>query len=362
MKGMSWSSRARRALVPAYQTAVRRAHELRYLFVELTLDCNLRCRHCGSDCTRDPHGPRLEPEVLLRVLREIRQHYDSHHLCLALTGGEPLCYPELFELGREITRLEFPWGMVTNGLAWTERTVQRAKRAGMQSITVSLDGFEQAHDWLRGRSGSHQRAAATVRMLLADRFWQGMDVVTCVHPRNLDELEAFHDWLVELGLADWRLFIISPIGRAADQTELHLSPAQYRRLLETVRRLRERGALRVSLSESGYQGPAYELAVRDQYFFCRAGINIAGIMANGDILACPNVDRRLRQGNVHTDSFVDVWEHRYQQFRDRRWMRTGQCASCPEWSMCQSGSFHLWDASRGATRLCHCRHFGLLES
>jgi radical SAM enzyme (rSAM/lipoprotein system) len=348
-------------LVPAYQTSVRRVHELRYLFVELTLDCNLRCLHCGSDCSRDPHGPRLAPEALLRVLREIRGHHDPHHLCLALTGGEPLCYPDLFELGREITRLEFPWGMVTNGMAWTPRTVAQAKGAGMQSVTVSLDGFASAHDWLRGREGSFERAANAVRMLLADRFWQAMDVVTCVHPRNLDELERFHDYLVELGLGQWRLFVISPIGRAADVTELHLSSVQYRQLLDTVQRLRQRGAMQVSMSESGYQGPSYELAVRDQYFFCRAGVNVAGIMANGDILACPNIDRRFRQGNIHVDSFVEVWEKRYQQFRDRRWMKTGECASCSEWRMCQSGSFHLWDADQGCTRLCHCKQYGLID-
>lgn len=356
---MQLPSAFRRALVPAYQAAVCRAHELRYLFVELTLACNLRCLHCGSDCRRDPKARRLPPETLLRVLREIRRHYDPHHICLALTGGEPLCYPELFELGRAITRLEFPWGMVTNGLAWTPRTVERAKRAGMQSVTVSVDGFAEAHDWLRGRQGSFDRAVATVRMLLADRFWQGMDVVTCVNPKNIDDLEELHDFLAGFGLRDWRLFVISPIGRAAALSELHLSAAQYRQLLDTVSVLRRRGALRVSMSESGYQGRAYELAVRDQYFFCRAGVNIAGIMANGDILACPNIDRRFRQGNVGADSFVDVWEHRYQQFRDRRWMRTGECQGCSEWRMCRSGSFHLWDAERGCPRLCHLRRFGL---
>ncbi|MBW2525000.1 MAG: radical SAM protein [Deltaproteobacteria bacterium] len=356
---MGLGSRARRALVPLYQESARRAHELRYLFVELTLDCNLRCLHCGSDCTRDPDGPRLEPEVLLRVLRELREHYDPHHLCLALTGGEPLCYPELFELGREIHRLEFPWGMVTNGQAWTPRTVELAKGAAMGSVTVSVDGFAAAHDWLRGRPGAFERATRAVRLLLADRFWQAMDVVTCVHPRNLGELDELHDFLLDLGLGDWRLFVISPIGRAADLAELHLDRGQYRQLLDTVSRLRRRGAMRVSLSESGYQGSTYELAVRDQYFFCRAGINVAGIMANGDILACPNIDRRFRQGNIHTDSFVDVWENRYQQFRDRRWMKTGECTDCAEWRMCQGGSFHLWDPVAGQTRLCHCKRFGL---
>ena len=99
--------------------------------------------------------------------------------------------------------------------------------------------------------------------------------------------------------------------------------------------------------------------MRDDVYFCRAGINVAGIMSNGDILACPNIDRRFRQGNVHTDSFVEVWENRYREFRDRAWMRQGDCTRCKEWSMCQGNSFHLWDCDRCRPRLCHLDFYGL---
>ena len=36
-----------------HREAVER-HELRTLFWECTLRCNLRCGHCGSDCTASP--------------------------------------------------------------------------------------------------------------------------------------------------------------------------------------------------------------------------------------------------------------------------------------------------------------------
>jgi radical SAM protein with 4Fe4S-binding SPASM domain len=351
--------RVRRRLVPSYQALVRRIHQLDYLFVELTLDCNLRCLHCGSDCTRDAGKPRLDPGVLLGALAEIRGAYDSHRICVALVGGEPLCYPGLFELGRAIRELEFPWGMVTNGYAWSERTVEAAKRAGMQSITVSLDGLRDSHDWLRGRAGSFARATRTIGLLCADPFWQAMDVVTCVSPRNLAELDALYDLLAELGVRRWRLFSISPIGRAAGSPELRLSAPQYHQLLDAIARLRARGPIHLVLSESGYHGRHHELRVRDQLYFCRAGVNVAGIMSNGDILACPNIDRRFRQGNVHTDSFVDVWEHRFGELRDRSWMRQGKCRHCREWAMCQGNGLHLWDLDRGCTRLCHLDAYGL---
>lgn len=352
----------RRALLPTYQAHVRRLHDLRYLFLELTQDCNLDCRHCGSDCTREAAGPSLAPSDVLRVLREIRERYDPHTITVALTGGEPLCYPELFLLGRAITDLEFPWGMVTNGYGWTPTKVLQARAAGMQSITVSLDGLEAEHDWLRGRPGSFRRAVDAISMLLRDPSWQAFDVVTCVHQRNLQDLDKLQGLLRALGVRDWRLFTISPIGRAARDPGLFLDPSQFRKLLATIQRLRADDGIRVNLSESGYLGPQYECRVRNDAYFCRAGITVAGIMANGDILACPNIDRSLRQGNIATDSFVETWETRYRPFRERSWMRTAACVSCGEWSHCQGNSFHLWDPEAKRTRLCHCRTYGLLES
>jgi len=350
---------ARAALIPVHQTHARKLHELRSLFLELTHDCNLDCIHCGSDCTRESRAGHLDARAILKTLVEIKNRYDPHAVCVAMSGGEPLCYPGLFELGTAITRLEFPWGMVTNGFAWTRETVRRAKDAGLQSITVSLDGMEANHDWMRGWKGSFARAAATISWLTADRFYQAMDVVTCVNRRNLGELPEVRAFLKSIGVRDWRLFTISPIGRAGGNPELFLDADEYRRLLEMIIEWRRQTDMNVNLSESGYLGASFECRVRDAQYFCRAGINVAGVMVNGDILACPNIDRRFAQGNIEADSFVDVWERKFAPFRDRTWMKAGPCEKCPEWRLCQGNSFHLWDLDAGRPRVCHFRDFGL---
>jgi len=344
---------ATRKLLPVYQSAVSKVHDLRYLFVELTHRCNLACRHCGSDCVREAHSPDLPAETVLNVLGEIKERYDSHKITVALAGGEPLCYPQLFDLAGEITKLEFPWGMVTNGYAWTEETIAAAKAAGMASITVSLDGLEDDHNWLRGKPDSFSKAVETVRILLADPFYQCLDIVTCVHKRNLSKLDDFHRFLTDLSVPAWRLFTISPIGRAVRHSELFLDGGEFRQLMDKIETYRTLGDLPVTYSESGYLGPRHELRVRDHRFFCQAGISVAGIMVNGDMLACPNIDRRFRQGNVYQDSFVDVWENRYEPFRDRSWMKTGRCADCSEWSLCRGNSFHLREFDGDDTRLCY---------
>lgn len=348
-------------LLPWHQGAERRLHQLTYIFFELTQRCNLACRHCGSDCTADAAMPDLPAQDILRVLDGIRQRHDPSKITVAMTGGEPLLYPGFFELCGTITAMGFPWGMVTNGWAMTPKKLAAARAAGMRTITVSLDGLREVHDWLRGRAGSHARAVATLRLLAAADWIQKLDVVTCVHRRNLGELDRVRALLEQIGVRHWRLFTVSPIGRAADDPDLILTREEFRRLMSWTASRRGTPGPAVVYSESGYLGTC-DTTVRNQPYFCRAGINVAGIMADGAILACPNIDRSFAQGNIRHDDFCEVWEKKYRPFRDRRWLRTGSCAECSRWNLCQGNSFHLLDPDTGHTRLCYFHEYGLGEA
>jgi radical SAM protein with 4Fe4S-binding SPASM domain len=351
--------RARRRLLPVYQHTIRQLHELSYLFIELTQRCNIDCLHCGSDCQVNHDQPDLPFDDIVRVMEEIKQHHDTHRITVVLSGGEPLVYPRVFELGRKLHELEYPWGMVTNGWGWNDRAFALAKAAHLGSVTVSLDGLEAEHDWLRGREGSWKRATATIRRFVDEPFYQVIDAITCVNQRNFDQLEEVYQLIKQLGLGRWRLFTIAPIGRAPQVPELFLSPERYQELMRRILDWKARGEITVNLSESGYLGPCLERKVRDHDYFCMAGIRVGGIMVDGAILACPNIDRRFRQGNIFEDSFVEVWDKRFQQFRDRRWTKVGRCAGCDQWKHCQGNGMHLWDLDRYEPRLCHYQDFQL---
>ena len=93
--------------------------------------------------------------------------------------------------------------------------------------------------------------------------------------------------------------------------------------------------------------------MRDSYFFCRAGINIGSVLLNGDISACPNIDRTFRQGNIYEDNLLDVWDNRFQVMRDRTWMRCGMCASCKDFKQCLGGAMHLRAGFGEQIRRCY---------
>jgi radical SAM protein with 4Fe4S-binding SPASM domain len=347
----------RRLVHPLYRALETRVHPLRYLFAEITQRCNLRCRHCGSDCSRDSRLDELGTEDWLRFFARLGRDFPPRSVAVVVTGGEPFCHPEFHRLADGLGAAGLPWGLVSNGWALTAANVDRLVQAGATSLTVSLDGLEASHDWLRGVPGAFARACAGIERAVAARL-RFFDVVTCVSPRNLRELPEVSALLRRMGVPAWRLFAIFPKGRARGDRELLLEPAGLRELLAWIaaerRRLGE-GGMQVAFSCEGYLPSGLDREVRDEPYFCRAGICIASVLADGAISACPNISRRLIQGNIRTDDFKTVWEERFAAFRDRSWMRRGPCAACGEWGRCQGNSLHLWDERTGEPGLCTFR-------
>ncbi|MBM4397608.1 MAG: radical SAM protein [Deltaproteobacteria bacterium] len=330
---------------------------LSYLFWEATLACNLACRHCGSDCHRaQDTSAELTGDEVVRAFDRVASDFGARSVFLAVTGGEPLVRPDLFEVMERLSRLGFPWGMVTNGWSVDDRVVEACRRTRMRTLVVSLDGVDaESHDWLRGR-GSFDRAVEAIGRFRRAAFLRDLQVTSTFHRRNIRQLQPMFDLLVRLGVRDWRIVSVFPNGRARRQDDFLLDPAELRGLLEFIRDKRSRPQpIRVSYGDEGFLGCEYERQVRDFFFACLAGIRIASILANGDISGCPNIPRSLVQGNVRTETLKDVWVSRFRKYRDRRWMRQGGCAGCGEFAICKGNSMHLWDSETGGPKLCHLR-------
>ncbi|MBQ7623629.1 MAG: TIGR04133 family radical SAM/SPASM protein [Bacteroidales bacterium] len=331
-----------------------RSHPLSQLFWECTLRCNLRCRHCGSDCRVSDVHPDMPFEDFEKVLLRIRERYDPHKILVILSGGEPLVRDDLADCGRRIYRLGYPWGLVTNGRLLSEERMHELLRAGMRSATVSLDGPEEEHDWMRGSAGSFIHASEAIARLAALEDF-GFDVVSCINRRNFPKLGKLKEYLISLGVKRWRLFTVFPAGRALKDPEMQLAPGQFRELLDFIAATRKEGRIRASYSCEGFLG-AYEGKVRDHLYSCQAGLSIASVRIDGAISGCNSIRARYDQGNIYTDDFLDVWENRFEPFRRRSAFRIGECESCKYWKWCLGGPMHLRDDSG---RLLQCKLHGL---
>lgn len=325
-------------------------HPLHTLFWECTLRCNLSCRHCGSDCKQSSSVSDMPAADFFKVIDQITPHVNPNNLLIIFTGGEALLREDLEACGMELYRRGFPWGVVTNGLALTKERLNSLTRSGLHTMTVSLDGFEQEHNWMRCNTNSYNMALEAVKMLAQERevVW---DVVSCANPRNLSSLTNFRDFLISVGVKRWRLFTVFPAGRAALDNQLNLSSMQFKELMEFIAGTRREGKIEVSYGCEGFLG-GYEAEVRKSFYSCHAGVTVASVLADGSISGCPSIRANFYQGNIYRDSFMDVWNNGFGKFRDRSWAKTGICKDCRQFRYCLGNGMHLRD-EKDRLMFCH---------
>ena len=335
---------------------LKELHPLQQLFWESTLRCNVHCLHCGSDCVASVTTPDMPAEDFLHVIdTEVTPHVNPHKVMVIISGGEPLMRKDLPQIGRALYDRGYPWGMVTNGLALTEARFRELRKAGLRSITVSLDGLEEDHVWLRQHPLAFEGACRAIKLCAAEKrlTW---DVVTCANQRTIGHLPAIRDLLWSLGVRDWRVFGIDPMGRAAENPELILTNEQFRQLMDFIAAERAAGR-HVSYSCEGYLG-SYEGKVRDHLYQCAAGLSVASILIDGSISACTSIRGKNYQGNIYKDSFWNVWEHGFKPYRDRSWMRKLEpCKDCKAFDYCEGNGMHL-RREDGSLMLCHLDRLG----
>lgn len=333
-----------------HKKSLRTLHTLSYLMWECTLRCNLSCRHCGSDCSRDSKIADMPLADFLSVLDSIAAYRAPESVMVGLTGGEPLLRRDLEELGQECRTRGFPWGLVTNGLLLDEARFSRLLDSGLGSLSVSLDGLEAEHNWLRRNPQSFQMALRAVKM--AAQAPLTSDVITCVHRHNLHILPDIEKLLVDIGLRNWRIFTIFPRGRAENAQELGLEAGQFRQVMEFIHDVRQRGNIHLQYACEGYLGE-FEGLVRDEPFFCRAGINFASVLCDGSISGCPSIRGGFTQGSIYSDDFYTVWENKFNELRRVQRPKTGLCAQCSSWRYCEGNGAHLHRSPSDNPSICH---------
>jgi len=125
---------------------------LRDLRISVTDRCNFRCNYCmpkeifDKDYAYLPHKALLSFEEITRIAKVFVAHGVQK---IRLTGGEPLLRKNIERLIEQLATLHTPEGqalditLTTNG-SLLARKARDLKSAGLQRVTVSLDGLDDA--------------------------------------------------------------------------------------------------------------------------------------------------------------------------------------------------------------------------
>ena len=339
----------------AHREYLRKNHDLKYLFWECTLNCNFKCKHCGSRAGENVFTEFINTEEIKKAFLDVAQNFDAKKITIAITGGEPLLRKDLFEVMKYANSLGFQWGMVSNGSLVTQEIVEKAKEAGMTTIDISIDGTKEIHDEFRNMKGSYEKAINAVKLFAKADFLNPLRITTTVHNKNIDILDEMYESFSVLGISDWRLLNVDPIGRAICNNNILLNKKQLTKLLQFIKDKRAKTTkIKITFGCAHFLGDDFEDEVRNNFFYCGTGINIGSILHNGDIFVCPNVPRQsnLIQGNIKKDSFSDIWNNKFEFFRDKNRTACEKCQKCEYWNECLGGSFHSWDFEKKQPKVC----------
>jgi radical SAM protein with 4Fe4S-binding SPASM domain len=335
-----------------------------YAVWEITLRCDLACRHCGSRAAvaRPDELSTAECLDLVRQLAELSVRE------VTIIGGEAYLRDDWLEIVRAIRAHGMLATMTSGGRGIDAERARAAAEAGLQSASISIDGDERTHDRLRGVQGSHRAALNAIRELRSAGVMVGVN--TQINRLSLPTLPEVLETIAPLGIHSWQIQLTVAMGRAADEPEVLLQPYDMIQLFPLIDALKSRSQeLGVQLwpgNNIGYFGP-YESRLRGtlprgHLSSCGAGRATLGIEADGSIKGCPSLPSEAwTGGNIRDASLKDIWERgtamRYTRDRtvDDLW---GYCRDCYYADTCRAGctwtSFVLFGKA-GNNPYCHHR-------
>jgi len=199
-----WAYKGMRA-VRAYKRRLKRGELFPpFLFLALTNACNLRCRGCWIQAAGGVRQLSVDDiDGLIAAGKRQRSHFYT------LLGGEPMMYPNLWEVIARHPDCYFQ--IITNGMFFSEENVRRVREAGNVTPLVSIDGLAANNDDRRGQ-GVFEAALEGIRRLKAQKVLFG--IATTVTGTNLDETvsdEYVRRWIDEGAMYLW-YYVYRPMG------------------------------------------------------------------------------------------------------------------------------------------------------
>ena len=314
---------------------------------ELTLSCNLRCKHCGSFA-----GSRRDDEMSLEENLEVANQLAALGCRrVTLSGGEPTLNPDWDRIGKRLADHCIKVNLISNGWHWNATHVERAKAAGFCGAAFSLDGFQREHDEFR-QAGSFDRVVAAIDACVAGGL--PVAVNTTVNKLNQGILRPLRDFIAERGAFSMQVQLATPSGNMGQHRDLVIDPADLVWLvpeLAAICRLNTRKFFAVAADDIGYYGKP-EPGLRDDggelpfWIGCRAGCQVVGIESNGNIKGCLSLpssmhgETRFVEGNLREKPLAEIWQSESAFAYNRQWSEsqlTGFCRVCRYRDFCRGG-------------------------
>ena len=254
-----------------------------------TLRCNYRCKMCPQVSldtnTKDEFG--LLKMIATISKSNILKSMDS----ITLSGGEIFLLDDIVDFILELEKLGIKSYITSNGY-FTEKIVKlidSLESKDSVSFSVSIDGFAETHNMIRGCKNGFEKSLETIK-LLKERGIE-ISVNTVMQVANNDELERFHEFINQLGIRHNCIPLLSNenINNSFSDDEIkYMLP--YVTTPYDLKYVLSKGSFRISN--------------------CHAGINSCFIDPFGQVFVCVGglrISDKYSIGSLKIDNFDEIW-------------------------------------------------------
>lgn len=312
-------------------------HTLRMVAWEVTRSCNLSCLHCRASSEYGPYEGEFSTERCYSLLDDMASVGNP---VIILTGGEPYMRDDIFDIAAYGDRKGLRMVLATNGTLVTGEIAEKTREAGIQRISISLDGPDaKSHDSFRGVSGAFEGSLKGIEHF--KNAGVEFQINTTITRLNLHQIRDILDLTIELGAVAHHIFLLVPTGRARDLADQEIAAADYE---EALNWFYEEGMtcpvqLKATCAPQYYrifhqrrkerkkEGAQADNPLHAMTRGCMGGSSFCFISHTGQVQPCGFLE--IDCGQLNEKSFQEIWNQSavFQDLRDLS-RYGGKCGKC----------------------------------
>ncbi|MBN1221955.1 MAG: radical SAM protein [Candidatus Aminicenantes bacterium] len=335
---------------------------LNLMFLDLTNQCNLRCLYCFNNRILELSPSHMELELLEKVLQSKVTRNAKNWF---ISGGEPLCYPYLYEAFALLRNYGHRPKIATNGIALTPDVVEKWVSFGVQSVQLSIDTLNPSVfvKLNRGTEKNHRKVIENLRYAVQSPL--RVVVSSVLTKPNRDEISDIMRFCHDLGIDSYTLYPNVPAEKT--HTELIVPLSQMPELIDTW--LGDYETLSsthvIDMSIPCFQFSDIYAKWKDKMDLrlhpCGAGQYNLKITSEGKVSACICQDApEFIVGDLRFQEIDEIWDSpEINHFRSL-YKNIPECSACKFQSECRGGCRNeaFVFGNRGVLSLDpHCKFF-----
>lgn len=272
-----------------------RRYPLTVIF-NLTNRCNQKCAHCYASYYKKGSKNELTTKEVKKIILDLRK---EGCLRISFSGGEPLLRFDLGEIIEFTKNLGLMVTVNTNGILISKK-IKDLKNVDW--LAVSLDGKEENHEYLRGKS-SFKKTISGIKEAIDAKIPVVVNMV--INKKNQNDI----DWMIELAKkTGFKIQFSLMINKLESKTksEFSLSEVEIKKVLQKIIQEKKKGAPIL------YSMFAYESVLKSLPDFklpkCPAGRMFGLIEADGAFWPCPHLIDKVNRRDVLAENFSKIWK------------------------------------------------------